>query len=396
MPEKRHIAVYTGNRAEYGLQSPVLKALRNSPRLKVTLVVSGAHLDENFGLTKDEIIRDGFPDFVEAPIILNGDSLLDTTLAISSAIQSVASVLLELKPDLCLIYADRFEAFAAMIASTQMNIPTAHLEGGDLTEGGALDDSVRHAMTKLAHFHFTTNKQAAQRVLGLGEEPWRVHNVGFPVIDLIHEGDFASPNDLAKQFALDFKLPIVIFTQHSITTEVESVVSQIAGPLEALKLLAENGTQVIATYPNNDAGGRTIIKYMKESGFASLENVQVHKSLGRSNYHGLLNVCVNHASGICVGNSSSGIKETPAFGCPTVNIGARQSGRLRADNVLDVGYGEVEVLEACKKALFDNKFRARCRKAFNPYGLGNAGKKIATVLSETPLGPSVTQKKMTI
>lgn len=395
MSERRHIAVYTGNRAEYGLQFPILKALRESPQLGVTLIVSGAHLDHNFGLTKDEIIRDGFANFVEAPISLNGDSLFDTTIAISSGIQSLAGILTELNPDLCLVYADRFEALAAMIASTQMNIPTAHIEGGDLTEGGALDDSVRHAMTKLAHLHFTTNEKAAERVLGLGEESWRVHNVGFPVIDLIHQGDYAAPEDIAKRFSLDIEKPVILFTQHPITTEVDAAVDQISGALEALKTLARSGVQIVATYPNNDAGGRAIIDHMENSGFTDLERVQLHKSLGRFNYHGLLNVCANHSLGICVGNSSSGIKETPAFGCPTVNIGARQRGRLRAGNVLDVGSQKEEILSACNRAFFDKEFRKSCKKVFNPYGIGDAGKKITSVLTEIPLGLSLTQKKMT-
>ncbi len=167
---------------------------------------------------------------------------------------SVAKALDKIKPDIFVVYADRFEGFAAVIASTQMNIPTAHIEGGDITEGGALDDSVRHAMTKLAHIHFTTNNQATNRLLGMGEAPWRVHTVGFPAIDLIQENNFASPDELIESYNLDLSKPIILFTQHSVTTEFDLAQSQVMPSLKALEMAAKEGMQVIITYPNNDAG----------------------------------------------------------------------------------------------------------------------------------------------
>ena len=395
MAVRRKVAVYTGNRAEYGLQYPIIRSLEECPDIEAFLIVSGAHLDEDFGLTRNEIERDGFTVFREALITQEGDSLFDTTKAIASGILSVADALHQLKPDFCIVYADRYEGLAAMIASTQMNIPTVHIEGGDVTEGGALDDSVRHAMTKLAHIHFTTNQEAARRVINLGEEPWRVHNVGFPALDLIVRGEFATEREIAERFFIDLDRPIVLFTQHSITTEVEDASSQVNGALDALIRLAGQGVQVVATYPNNDAGGKAIIRAMKSRELDKLENIQLHKSLGRYNYHGFLNVCGRVTNGACVGNSSSGIKETPAFGCPVVNIGSRQKGRLRAKNVLDVGYEQDEIVAACEKALHDKEFRELCRTAENPYGAGDSGSKIASVLSKIEINAALTQKKIT-
>ena len=184
---KKIIAVFTGNRAEYGLQFPILKAIQNHKNLDYRLIISGAHLAKRFGETIKEIKNDGFKIHAKVKIEMSKNIDIFTPNAISSCVMGVAKVLRKIKPDIFLVYGDRFEGFAAVIASTQMNIPTAHIEGGDITEGGALDDSVRHAMTKLSHFHFTTNFQATNRILSMGEEKWRVKTVGYPAIDLLHK-----------------------------------------------------------------------------------------------------------------------------------------------------------------------------------------------------------------
>ena len=219
---KRTIAVFTRNRAEYGLQFPILRAIDAHPALDYRLIVSGAHLDARFGRTLDEIRADGFSIHAEVKIDLETDTLYSTAQAIGNGTVAVAKALDRLRPDLLVVYADRFEGFAAAIAGTQMRIPTAHIEGGDLTEGGALDDSVRHAMSKLAHLHFTTNEQARTRLLAMGEEPGRVHNVGLPALDLVAEGMYAGRDDVLTDFGLDPHRPIVVFTPHSITTEYQS------------------------------------------------------------------------------------------------------------------------------------------------------------------------------
>lgn len=392
---KRKIAVFTGNRAEYGLQYPILRAIDKHPDLDYQLIVSGAHLDVNFGRTLEEIRKDGFRIDAEVAIEMDAGSLFATAQAIGSGIIEISKVLAELKPNITIVYADRFEGLAAVIASSQMNIPTAHIEGGDLTEGGALDDSVRHAMTKLSHLHFTTNQQASNRILGMGEEAWRVHTVGFPAIDLISEGRYAKPDEIIERLNLDLSAPIILFTQHSVTTEFDQAIEQVEPTLVALEKLAAQGIQVVITYPNNDAGGLQIIEKLEEFREKRIANIQVHRSLGRYLYHGVLALANDaNVKVACVGNSSSGLKETPAFGCPTVNIGSRQDGRLRGANVIDAGYDSDSILNAVHHSLFDEHFREICRHAENPYWLGDAGPKIAEALARVDLDQKLIRKKM--
>lgn len=391
---KRKIAIFTGNRAEYGLQFPIIKAVSQHPLLEYYLLVSGAHLNEDFGKTSAEIDKDGFRVYREVKIDMGNDNLFGTAQAIGSGILNLSQVLKDLKPDMLVVYADRFEGFAAVITGSQMGIPTAHIEGGDITEGGALDDTVRHAMTKLAHLHFTTNEDAATRIREMGEEPWRVHNVGFPAIDLIADGNLASFEQLSQKYSLPASKPIILFTQHSVSTEFEKAEQQLEPSLQAMEYFAKKDCQVIVTYPNNDAGGRRIIQRIEAWAKTAPKNIQVHRSLGRFNYHGILQYSGHGGGrGVCVGNSSSGVKETPALGCPAVNIGSRQQGRLRALNVIDAGYNKREIIDAIERCLFDEDFRKLCRECENPYGVGDAGKKIAKVLAEVELGPKLIQKK---
>lgn len=389
--QPRKIAIFTGNRAEYGLQYPIIKAIANDARFEYFLLVSGAHLKEDFGRTLHEIQADGFIPYAEVKLDMSEDNLFATAQAIGSGILSLSRVLAEIRPDILVVYADRFESFSAVITGTQMGIPTAHIEGGDYTEGGALDDTVRHAMTKLAHLHFTTNEQAAERVRRMGEEPWRVHNVGFPALDLVKAGLFSSPDLVRSRYNLDPNRPVLIFTQHSITTEFEQAGDQILPSLQALAEASQEwGCQVIITYPNDDAGGRRIVEKIEQFAKEGHSDIQVHRSLGRANYHGVVNI-----ASACLGNSSSGIKETLAFSCPCINIGARQQGRLRGENVIDTGYNKQEIKEAIYRCLFDEQFKAVIKNSPNPYGAGNAGARIADVLATVPLNQALIQKKMT-
>lgn len=392
--KKRVVAVFSGNRAEYGLQYPILQAIKEHPDLEYRLIVSGAHLDGNFGRTITEIRDDGFDIHAEVVIDMSGGEKVSTARAIASCIMSLAPVLQSMAPDIFLVYADRFEGFAAVTTSTQMNIPTAHVEGGDITEGGALDDSVRHAMTKLAHLHYTTNDEATNRILAMGEELWRVHTVGFPAIDLIVDGTYATPEELTLRLKLDPQRPVVLFTQHSVTTEFTEAAMQLQPSLEVLMQLANEGIQVILTYPNNDAGGEVITSALQKVVGNEHPNIQLHQSLGRYLYHGLL--ALSKVAGwrvACVGNSSSGIKETPVFGCPTVNIGSRQQGRLRGDNVIDTNYDANEIGAAIRRCLFDKEFQSICSATKNPYGGGNAGKLIAESLASVDLDPKYILRK---
>jgi UDP-N-acetylglucosamine 2-epimerase (non-hydrolysing)/GDP/UDP-N,N'-diacetylbacillosamine 2-epimerase (hydrolysing) len=348
-------------------------------------------LKPDFGRSLKEIENDGFHVDAQIDIEMGTDDLLGTARAIGSSISNLAPVLARLQPDLMVVYADRFESFGALTASTQMRIPTAHIEGGDYTEGGALDDSVRHAMTKLAHLHFTTNEEASERIRRMGEEPWRIKTVGFPALDLIASGLYATPEEVLAKYHLDPARPVLLFTQHSVTTEFDSAAEQIRPSLAALEEATQKwNCQVILTYPNDDAGGRAIVNEL--NALAGKENsaIQVYPSLGRYFYHGVLNIAA-----ACLGNSSSGIKETPALRCPCIDIGSRQQGRLRAENVLNTGYDRNEILTAIEKCLFDETFRQTVKTCSNPYGAGNAGAQICDVLASVPLDLRLIQKKMT-
>jgi UDP-N-acetylglucosamine 2-epimerase (non-hydrolysing)/GDP/UDP-N,N'-diacetylbacillosamine 2-epimerase (hydrolysing) len=389
--KKKKVAIFTGNRAEYGLQYPIIKAIAADPRFEYFLLVSGAHLKEDFGSSLDEIKADGFEVHAEVKIDMPEDSLYATAQAIGSGVLSLSEILADLRPDYLIVYADRFEGFSAVIAGTQMGIPTAHVEGGDYTEGGALDDFVRHAMTKLAHLHFTTNEQAAERVRRMGEEPWRVFNVGFPALDLIKDGNYGRPEEMRERYGLDPERPVLIFTQHSVATEFGEAGDQVKPALAALEEAAgERGCQVIVTYPNDDAGGRRIIGEIEKFKKRRVPGIQVHMSLGRYNYHGVLGIAA-----ACIGNSSSGIKETPVFRCPCINVGSRQRGRLRSENVIDVDYDQGRIKNAIWRCLDDEEFLEQVKNCVNPYGSGDAGPKIADALAATEINKALIQKKMT-
>ena len=390
----RRIAVFTGNRAEYGLQQPILSAIDQHPELDYLLIVSGAHLDANFGNTRGEIVQDGFSIAAEVAIDMEDSNLTGTVRAIGTGILSIGEALQRLKPDLLVVYADRFEGFAAVVAASQMNIPVAHIEGGDLTEGGALDDSIRHAMTKLSHLHFTTNQQASNRILSMGEEPWRVFTVGLPSNQLIVEKNYASAEEVHSRLGMSPDKPIIVFTQHSVTTEFDLAGEQIKPSLEALRRLADEGVQIVMTYPNNDAGSDRIVEALQKIDHPLM---QVRPSLGRFLYHGVLALALDRSARVaCVGNSSSGIKETPMFGCPTVNIGTRQEGRLSGENVLSVDYSADTIYDAAKACLFDQSFRQRCFSTSNPYYMAGSATWIAKVLAETPLDRQLVRKTMTL
>lgn len=394
--KKRVIAFFTGNRAEYGLQKPIIEQINNFPNLEYRLIVSGAHLESHFGNTLELIKSDGISVHATPRIDLVNDDLASTALAIGQGISSLVETFKSLKPDIVAVYADRFEGFAAVVAASQMRIPVAHIEGGDLTEGGALDDSIRHAMTKLSHLHFATNEDAKNRILALGEEPWRVFNAGLPAIDTIKKGKFANYEELTSKLKLDFNKPTIIFTQHSVTNQFELALEQLEPSLIALQKLAEENCNIIITYPNNDAGGRRIIERLQKVSQLNHPNILVTPTLGSYNFYGLLSLRRKGYRIACAGNSSSGIKETPIFGVPTVNIGTRQLGRLKAENVLDSDYNKDQIYQKLYQCLFDEKFINKCANVQNPYGEGKSGEIICKVLSEVDLGPQLILKKMTI
>jgi UDP-N-acetylglucosamine 2-epimerase (non-hydrolysing)/GDP/UDP-N,N'-diacetylbacillosamine 2-epimerase (hydrolysing) len=396
----RKIAIFTGSRSEYGLLLPILQKSRDYSALDLKIVAFVADNDE-LGAPVDEIERDGFKideiiRFSHHKTECFGESSVkqsDIVPTMGGIILDMSIILTKMRPDLLLVYGDRYEAFSAVIAGSQMNVPVVHMEGGDITMGGALDDSVRHAMTKLAHIHLVTNEQSKERVLKLGEEPWRVHNVGYPAIDLIKAGEYLTTEETCQRYNLKVDKPIVVCIQHSVTTEWEKAGEQVKPTLEALRLLSEEGIQVIILYPCMDAGGRLIIEEIEK--LRGVENIQIHKNLPRGHFHGLLNVCGKY-NGVCVGNSSSFIKEAGSFGVPVVNIGTRQWGRMGGDNLWMAGYHKLSVLETVKETLFNESVRSVCRDCGNPYESdGNTGEKVAELLATIDLNKKLLQKRMT-
>ena len=394
---KRKIAIFTGNRADYGLLHPIIKKISENKKMSYDLIVSGSHTNTSFGNTIKEIVKDKFKIKKKIQFNIKETGLPETIVKlIGLNIIETSKAIKEIKPDIFLVYGDRFETFAATIAATQNNIPTAHIEGGDITEGGALDDSVRHAITKLAHIHFATNSNAANRIITMGEERWRVKTVGLPSIDLIKQRKYASALTIKKELNLDLSKPILIFTQHSVSTEHSKALKQIKPSLLAIEKLHKLNIQIIITYPNNDAGGLKIIDAINQWKKKIKNKVQIRKSLGRFLFHGLLNLSRKNFKIVCAGNSSGGIKETPIFMCPNVNIGSRQNKRLKGINTIDVPYNATKIYKAIEKCFFDQDFRKKIKKTRNPYGNGNASQKIIKTLSEIKINKKLLQKKMTI
>lgn len=392
--KKKIIAVFTGNRAEYGLLLPILNSINNCSNLDFKLIVSGSHLENGYGKTISEIKNDNIPIFKKIHINQKTSTTLNNVQSIGHGIVKIAKVLYDLKPDFMLVYGDRFETLAAAIASTQMLIPTIHIEGGDLTQGGTLDDNIRHAISKLSHLHLTTNLLATKRLIQMGEESWRIKIVGLPSLDKIVNEDFESSENLIKKFQISSKRTLIIFTQHSVASQYKKTKTQIKPSIEALKYFAAQGMQVIVTYPNNDLGGDIIISELKKLEAIKYKNIKIYRSLGSRVYHGLLSLRKKeNFDVICVGNSSSGIKETPVFNCPTVNIGSRQDGRLRAKNVIDVGYNKKLIINAIKKCIYDEEFKKQCVNLENPYYFGNVGQAAIKFINSVKINEKLLTKK---
>ena len=371
------ICIFSGNRAEYGLLSPIIKNLNESKKIKVFFIVSGSHVDKKFGETINEIKKDKIKIYQTIKLFNSGrnkDKSDYTPKNIAEIVEKYSTCLRRIKPDYNLVYADRFESFGAIIASSQMNIPTIHIEGGDKTEGGTLDDSVRHAMTKISHIHITTNDNAKKRIIKLGEEKWRVKNFGYSAMDYVKLKNYAKKSEIEDRLKIKITKPIVLFTQHPIPMENENIQNNFEKILHAIKKLSKLNIQIIITYPNSDYGGKKIIERINR--LKGIKNIKIVSSLGRYLYHGVLALNNKNIKVVCAGNSSSGIKETAIFKCPVVNIGPRQNGRFRSSNVFDVKYDDKQIYETIFKCINDEKVYKKCLKTKNLYGGGSTGKKI--------------------
>jgi UDP-N-acetylglucosamine 2-epimerase (non-hydrolysing)/GDP/UDP-N,N'-diacetylbacillosamine 2-epimerase (hydrolysing) len=269
---------------------------------------------------------------------------------------------------------------AGAIAAAHMNLPIVHMSGGDRT--GSIDHSIRNAITKFAHIHLPTSSDSVKQLRLMGESPNRILQVGEPALDVIRQARFVDSKELAKEFSLDLRAPLALLAQHSVTTESDEAESQILATLRALQRV---GIQTIVTYPNPDAGGKHIIQAIES--FKGQPFLRVVQSIGHLKFLSLMRI-----ASFIVGNSSSGIIEAPSFKLPAINIGERQYGRLRACNVIDVGYRQRDIENAFRYVLTDADFRRRLKSCRNPYGDGRASERTVRLLARLRIGPRLIAK----
>lgn len=378
---KRTIAVITSSRADYSHLYWPLKELAAHPDVELKLIVMGSHLAPTFGGTSKEIERDEIPIAARVECLLNSDTDIGMAKTIGVAALGLADALGQIRPDLLLLIADRYEMLAPAAVALALRIPIAHIEGGEISEG-AIDDAVRNALTKMSHIHFTSTHLARQRVIAMGEEPWRVHRAGAPSLDHLRRSRLHAREDLERRLRVDLRRPTLLVTYHPVTIRRETTeeVDALFAALDAVD------GQMLFCYPNSDAGSYTIIE-RTWSFLATRGDGQVFTNLDAITYWSLLR-CVD----AMVGNSSSGIMETASFALPTVNIGMRQQGRERARNVLDAA-PEPEDIQAKIGQARSEAFRRSLAGMENPYGNGRATEKIVEVLTTVPLTQDLLIKK---
>ncbi len=373
---KRKICVVVQSRANYGRIKSVMREIVKNKDLELQLLVGASALLYRFGSVINIIRSDGFKENAIVHSIVEGET--PTTMAKSTgiAIIELATHFENLKPDVVLTVADRFETLATAVAASYMNIPLAHSQGGEVT--GSIDESVRHAISKLSHIHFPATKRAKIFLLRMGENKNNVFCTGCPAMDLVLDSDLTLPEDIFSRTSgvgqnLTTKKKFIIVLQHPVTTEFGSGIDQIKMTLEAVAYHADKGMQVVWLWPNVDAGSDDVskgIRMYRENNNA--KNMHFYRNFSPEDYVLLL------ANASCiVGNSSSGLREGSFLGTPCVNIGSRQTGRERGENVLDVGYNSSEI----KKAI-DFQLKHGHYKPSRIFGNGNAGKKIAEILSK--------------
>ena len=378
---RRKIAVVTTSRADYSHLYWPLRALAEDSLADLQLIVLGAHLSPEFGVTIREIEKDGFPIAARIECLLSSDSDIGMAKTIGVATLSLADHLGALRPDFLLLIADRYEMLAPASVALALRIPIAHIEGGEISEG-AIDDAVRNALTKMAHVHFTSTFAARDRVISMGEEPWRVHRAGAPSLDHLKKSRLFSRHQLAEQLSLNLDIPSSVVAYHPVTLASDTL-EEADALFTALEQLPE---QLLFCYPNADAGSRALIDRTK-SFLSARGNGRLFVNLDAITYWSLLREAT-----LFLGNSSSGIMETPSFALPTVNIGIRQQGRERARNILDVPANSEAILNAASTAR-SNAFRQSLEGMANPYGDGSAAEKITGVLTTVPLGTSLLIKR---
>lgn len=377
----RTIGVVSVARSDYGIYLPLLRQLKEDQDLRLHLIVAGAHLSSEFGGTVEAIVSDGFEVGDRVDMLLSSDSPEGVAKSIGLGVIGFAQSYARQRPDILVVLGDRFEMHSAALAALPFSIPVAHIHGGEITQG-AIDESLRHSMTKLSHLHFVSTQAYARRVIQLGEEPWRVKTVGALSLDNLREIELRPAQELEAKYGLNLLKKPLLVTFHPVTLEYRQVEWQMQ---ELLVALQQVGLPVVFTKPNSDTNNRVIVrlleKYVKEH-----ESAWLVENFGTRDYFSMMAL-----SQAMVGNSSSGIIEAPSFHLPVVNIGTRQAGRVRGANVLDVGNSHEEIIEGIEKAI-SHQFVDKIRATENPYGDGHAADQIVAGLRSVELDDRLIRK----
>jgi UDP-hydrolysing UDP-N-acetyl-D-glucosamine 2-epimerase len=378
----RTIAVVTVGRSDYGIYQPILRRIAADPALSLRIIAGGMHLSPEFGLTVRAIEADGFEIADRIEMLLSSDTPLAAAVSMGLGTQGFAAAYARERPDILVVLGDRMEMHAAALAALPFRIPVAHIHGGELSYG-AIDDALRHSMTKLSHLHFVSTEEHARRVIQLGEEPWRVTVSGAPALD--HLKTFApwAPAELAERLDVAAEPPPLLVTFHPATLEADRTEQH---TIELLAALDMSGLPVVFTQPNADTGGR-IIAELIAAFVATHATARYLANAGTQGYFSLM-----AAAAAMVGNSSSGLIEAPSLRLPVVNVGSRQAGRVRAANVIDVNDDREDILRGIRRAMSPS-FRASLADLVNPYGTGTAAGTIVDRLRTVSLDQGLVQKR---
>lgn len=380
----RKICVVTATRAEYGLLKCLLEDIQNDSVLELQLISTGSHLSPEFGLTNQQILDDGFVVNKTVEILLSSDTPVGVSKSMGLAQISFSEAFDELKPDIVVVLGDRYELIPIVSAANIARIPVAHLSGGELTEG-AIDELIRHAITKLSQLHFTAMDEYSTRVIQMGEQPERVFTVGEVGLDNLLRMQLMSKDEFENSISCKLKERNLLFTYHPETTqdiaEVERDFREILSALDTLE-----HTLVIFTKANADVGGRLINKMIDKYVAENTEKAIAFTSLGQLRYLSALQYM-----DAVVGNSSSGIVEAPSFKLATINIGNRQKGRVRANSTIDVSVNKADLTSALAE-VYDPEFMASLKHVVNPYGRGNSSEKVVQTLKTVELSSLKTKQ----
>jgi len=386
----RKIAVLTGSRGDYSVYSSVLDAIDKRRDLKYEFIVTGMHLSARFGHTIDELIKDHRKIGAKFPMLKYPDTLSGMVKNTGVCMIGVTEAILKIKPDAILVLGDRGEQLVAALAGAHMNIPVAHLHGGEVS--GTIDESIRHAVTKFAHIHLAATKKSRERIIKLGEKKENVFLVGSPGVDSVKKKGRMSRFEVAGYFGFNPDLPIILAVQHPVTTEFKVAAENMKVFTEALIELDE---QTVCIYSNSDAGYirmmQALESRLKERKFR--HKIKIYKSLPHDIYLSLL----KHAD-VMIGNSSSGIIEAPSCKTPYVLVGTRQEGREKAKSILEAGYNKRQIIKAAKKALNDKAFKRtvnNCKKPYDPFNDANSGRRVARILATFKISSGLLQKRIT-